>query len=83
MFEARSWSDTPPCEADGGQEKAAVFTVSGTGRLPVTGGTDSWLAHWLPGEPAEGTPLTTPLIRAIVRWDLAQAHRKVRHVSRV
>ena len=52
VFEARSWSDTPPCEADGGQERAAVFTLRGTGRLPVTGGTDIWLA--LPGEPAEG-----------------------------
>ena len=54
VFEARSWSDTPPCEADGGQERAAVFTLRRTGRLPVTGGTDIWLAHWLPGKPAEG-----------------------------
>ena len=54
VFEARSWSDTPPCEADRGQERAAVFTLRGTGRLPVIGGTDIWLAHWLPGKPAEG-----------------------------
>ena len=47
MSEARSWSDTSPCVADGGQDMAAVFAL-GKGRLPVTGGCDVRLAHWLP-----------------------------------
>ena len=25
MSEARSWSDIPPCAADGGQDMAAIF----------------------------------------------------------
>ena len=48
MREARSWSDTPPC--DGGQDKAAVFAPRGKGALPVIGGTDVRL----PGKLAEG-----------------------------
>ena len=44
--------------------------------------TSGWLTGYQENQ-QKGTPLTTPLIRAIVRWDLAQVHRKVRHVSRV
>ena len=47
MSEARSWSDTSLCVVDGGQDMAAVFAL-GKGRLPVIGGTDVRLAHWLP-----------------------------------
>ena len=37
MSEARSWSDIPPCAADGGQGMAAVFSPGEKGRLPVMG----------------------------------------------
>ena len=36
MSEARSWGNTPPGTADGGQDKVAVFAPGGKGRLPVT-----------------------------------------------
>ena len=37
--EARSWSNTPPCEANGGQDMVAVFapTPRGKEELPVIG----------------------------------------------
>ena len=56
MSEAKgSWSDTPPCTADGRQDLAAVFTPRGRGRLPVVEGIDiGWPISWLPGKPAEG-----------------------------
>ena len=47
MSEARSWSDTSLCVVDDGQYMAAVFAL-GKGRLPVIGGIDVRLAHWLP-----------------------------------
>ena len=31
MSEARSWSDTPPSAADGGQDMVAVFAPGGGG----------------------------------------------------
>lgn len=37
MSEARSWSNTPPCEADGGQGMVAVFVSRGKDKLPVIG----------------------------------------------
>ena len=41
---------------------AADFTPRGpeAGELPVIGEIDVRLAHWLPGKPARGTPLTAP-----------------------
>ena len=53
MSEIRSWSDTPLCAADGGQDMAAVFASGGRRRLLVKGGIDIRWAHWLPGKPAE------------------------------
>ena len=43
--------------ADSRQDMAAVFTEGKKGMLPVRGGSDVRLAHWLPGKPAEGQPL--------------------------
>lgn len=43
MSEARSWSDTPPCEADG----SSLL-------LSVTGGIDIRLAHELSGKTEAG-----------------------------
>ena len=37
MSEARSWSDTLPCGAEGRQDMAAGFTPGGKERLPVMG----------------------------------------------
>ena len=54
MSEARSWSNTPWCAADGRVDMVAVFTPRGRGRLPVIGRFDVGLAHQLPGKPAEG-----------------------------
>ena len=52
---AKSWSNTPPCIADGEQDTAAVFEIQqGEGRLPVIGGIDIRLAHQLPRKPAAG-----------------------------
>ena len=50
LSEARSWSDIPPCTANGRQDVAAS---RGRGRLPVTEGIDIRLAHGLPGKPGE------------------------------
>ena len=36
------------------------------------------MAQWLPGKQGRDTPLTTPLIRKISSWDLAQVCRKVK-----
>ena len=52
--EARSWGNTPPGTADGGQDRVAVFAPRGGGRLPVMGGIDVRLAHQLPGKLAVG-----------------------------
>ena len=54
VSEARSWSDTPPCAVDGGQDMAAVCAGGGGWVLPVIGEIDVRLAHWLPGKSAEG-----------------------------
>ena len=44
MSEARSWSDTPLCVADGRQDKAVVFAPGVIERLPVIGDlTSGWL----------------------------------------
>ena len=52
MSEARSWSDTSPCVADGRQDVVAVFVRSERG-LAVIGGIDVRLAHQLPGKLTE------------------------------
>ena len=50
---AKSWSNTPPCIADGEQDTAAVFEIQqGEGRVLVIGGIDIRLAHQLPRKPA-------------------------------
>lgn len=41
-----------------GQALEADFTLLGRGRLPVTGGIDIRLVHWLLEKPAEGHALT-------------------------
>ena len=51
--EARSWSDTPLCVAEGRQDLAAVLAPQGEGRLPFIGGIDVRLVHQLPGKPEE------------------------------
>lgn len=48
MSEARKWSDTPLCVADGGQD-----LVAGYGELGQVG-------SWLPGKLAEGHTLQGP-----------------------
>ena len=53
MFEARSWSNTPQCTAEGRQDMATVL-AGVRARLPVTGGIDIRWAHQLPGKPAKG-----------------------------
>lgn len=45
MPKARSWSDTPTCDTDSGQEMAAVLTSRGKWRLPVIGGIGPSLSH--------------------------------------
>ena len=55
--DTRFWSHTPSC-ADGLQDKAAVFTPRGWGRLPLIGEFDIRLAHPLPRKPTEA--LITP-----------------------
>ena len=63
MSEAGSWSNTPLCETDRGQDTAAVFALgSGRGRLPVTGELMSgWFISYQ-GNQQRGPPLTAPLI---------------------
>ena len=52
--ESRSWSDTPQCAVDGGQNVPAGFTLVGGNRKAISyGGTDFSLAHRLPGKSAE------------------------------
>ena len=55
MSEAGSWSNTPLCETDRGQNTAAVL-CSGVGEGKVTSyrGIDVRLVHQLPRKPAEG-----------------------------
>jgi len=71
VSQARSWSDTPPRTAGGLAGlggRLCSWGWRGKGRLPVIGGGDSSLAHWLPGKLAEGPPLfktkVGPLARA-------------------
>ena len=62
VSEAKSWSDTLPCAADGRQDAAAVFAPGGGGRLLVTG---DLTAEWLiccHGNQQRRTPFTAPLI---------------------
>ena len=68
MSKSRSQCDTSPCAAGSGQDPAEQGRTwqqssvpEGEWRSPLTGGTDVSLAHGLPGKPAGGTPLTTPL----------------------
>ena len=60
MTEAGSWSNTPLCVADG-QDMAAIFVPGVRARLPVIGGIEVRLAHWLPGKLAEGHTPSVPL----------------------
>ena len=58
--EARFWSHTPMCVADGQQDKVAVFTPSGWGRLPLIGDlTSDWFISYL-GNQQRGCP-SSPL----------------------
>ena len=66
--EARSWSDTPPCAVDDGQDMAAVFTPKWKKRLPVIGELMSGGLIRYQGNQQRGTPLTAPLIRIITSW---------------
>ena len=54
MSEAKSWSNTPSVSvADSGQTcHQAVFAPGKRGRLPVRGGIEDRLAHWLLGKQA-------------------------------
>jgi len=59
MFEKTSWSNTPPCVADSGQDMLAVFTTRAGG---VEGGYQSaWFMGYQGNQPMN-MPLTTPLI---------------------
>lgn len=51
--ETRSWSDTLPRVADGGQAIAVAFATMERGASPVKGGIDIWFVRGLPGKPAE------------------------------
>lgn len=53
MPKARSWSDTPTCDTDSGQETAAVLAPRCKGWLPVIGGIGLSLSHPLLGKVAE------------------------------
>ena len=44
-----SWSDTPPCVADAGQDVGTVFATQGRRRLPFIEGIDIRWAHQFPG----------------------------------
>lgn len=58
--EARFWSHTPMCVADGQQDKVAIFTPSGWGRLPLIGDlTSDWFISYL-GNQQRGCP-SSPL----------------------
>lgn len=59
--EARSWSHTPPCVANGGQEIEAVFAPRWRGRLPIIGGINVRLAYQLLEKPAERHTHSPPL----------------------
>ena len=45
MSEARSWSNTPRCAADGGQDMVAVFAQRGKGKIASYRGNYVSLAH--------------------------------------
>ena len=57
MSEVRSWSDTPACAADSGQDRAAVFTPTWKGRLLVIGELTSGGLISYHGNQQRGTPL--------------------------
>ena len=80
MSEARSWSDTPLCAADCGQDMVAVFAWWGEGRLPVIGELTSGGLISYQGNQGNGTPLTAPLIRTVTSWGLGQEQRKISRV---
>ena len=79
---ARSWRDTPPCTAHGGQDMMEVFAPRGEERLPVIGELMSGGLISYQGNQQRGTPLTTPLTRTVPSWGLGQVRRKVSHVRR-
>ena len=57
-FEARSWSDTPPCAAEGSQAMVAAFAPGGNGRLPVIGELKSGGLISYQGNQRRGMPFT-------------------------
>ena len=59
LSEARSWSDTPACVVDSGQDMAAVFPpgFGGGGRWPVIGEMTSGGLISYPGKEQRGKPL--------------------------
>lgn len=66
MSEAGSWSNTPLCVSDGGQDTAAVFVlgVAGEGSYQLYRELMSGWLHWLLREP--GHSPSPPLCYAIV-----------------
>ena len=87
MSEARSWCETLLCAADDRhnmklwQQSSLGYAGRWREGLPVTGGIEVRLAHWLPGKPAEEQALHCPFdklvwwrcsdinIRTIISWN--------------
>ena len=76
--EARSWSDTPLCAADGGQDMVAVFAPEVREGYQLEG---NWCQ--VGSLVTRGTSITASLIRTITSWGLGQVCRKVSHLRRV
>ena len=89
LSEARSWSDTPACVVDGGQDKAAdggqdmaaSFSPPRKGRLPVRGELTSGGLDQLPGKPAEGHAPHRPFDENNHQLGPGASSRKVSHVG--
>ena len=75
LSEARSWSNTPVCAAEGKQDMAAVFSLRGDCRLWGELISGEFISYQ--GNQQRGTPLPTPLMRTITSWGLGQVLRKV------
>ena len=63
MSKARSWSNTPPCKADGGQDMAAVLLPGEEGGYQLEGELTSGRLIGYQGNQQRGAPLTAPLIK--------------------
>lgn len=85
--------DPRVCILESPQDLVAVFTPWGRRTLPVLGGIDIRLAHWLPGKLAEGYGphhlfgklswwrRSDPKIRANTSWSRSQVCRELCKVS--